>query len=935
MSLRARAAEIVNRPWIAYAVLGAGIATSVVAWNVSQREVNAQRVIEFEHLSRIVAQDVEAEVRRYTDVLEGFVAFFNASELVTRGEFKSYVESIRASQRFPGLQAISFAKAVDHGEKSAFEIAVKSDRSIHTRGYPDFAIHPLGTRPYYYPIQYTEPFEENAKSMGFDLATEKQRRLSVERARDTGQPTATGKIQLLQDERKAPAFAWRLPIYRSEMQLETQTQRRAAFFGVVNAVLIVDKLMDGLVDERLSDTLKLLIYDRGTESEEVAARLLYDSDAANGLSDRKSSRSQGQPRTPFVEIVSFNMGGRNWSLVFSAPSNATLGISNDFPMALLYGGLLTSVLLFALTRMLFSRSKEAFALAQEMTGRLSESEERYRVIAETVPVALVIVRRSDYGILSLNAQAAELFRIAENAVTKRVLTDYLHAANGSDKPLVNILGDGHGSGVEVRVQNGLNDPRWALLSAQCTAFQGEDVLLISLNDITQRKFAEEKIRFLAQHDELTGLASRNLLTEHIHYAISEARRERNQFGLMFLDLDRFKNINDTFGHHIGDELLKMVAHNLRRAVRESDTVSRMGGDEFVILFPHVKDGQDLANLAQKIIDAVSVDYMIEKHPIHTSVSIGISVYPADGDNADTLMSNADTAMYHAKSQGRNIYKFFTQELNEIVQERLILETQLRNALDANEFLLHFQPQFDTARGNVCGFEALIRWRRMGKETIPPGKFIPIAEDTGLVIDIGNWVLDRACRYVRHLRDKGYQDLRVAVNLSPQQLRRKELVQIVEKTLAKHEVDASWLEVEITETVLLQHEEETVATLTKLSEMGVQIALDDFGTGYSSLSYLKRFPIDCIKIDQSFVRDIDCDRDDRAIVLAIIAMAKNLDIRVVAEGVETKQQVHFLRESGCHELQGYLLATPMEAEEAMQFLKRSPATPTNRVLAVAK
>ncbi|TPW11525.1 MAG: hypothetical protein FD130_1963, partial [Halothiobacillaceae bacterium] len=414
----------------------------------------------------------------------------------------------------------------------------------------------------------------------------------------------------------------------------------------------------------------------------------------------------------------------------------------------------------------------------------------------------------------------------------------------------------------------------------------------------------QHIRHLATHDALTNLPNRTLLYDRITQAIAQAHRDGHYVAVIFIDLDKFKVINDSLGHDTGDLLLQAVATKLSVGLREVDTVARQGGDEFIIVLPNLKSAEDAAVTAEKLLAALSEPFMVKGYELHTGASIGISMYPTDGLDVETLMRSSDTAMYHAKESGRNNYQFFTAPMNAIAAERLSLETHLRHALERNEFVLHYQPIVSCQSGEVIGTEALLRWQQSQAEWVYPTKFIPIAEDIGLIGSLGEWVFMAASRQVRAWLDAGYPMPRVAINLSARQFRQSNLVQMIAHIIAVAEIEPQHIEIEITESLLMERTEEAIDKLKALSAMGIRVSIDDFGTGYSSLSYLKRFPIDKLKIDQSFVRELATDPDDAAIVVAIIAMAHSLDVKVVAEGVETAEQLAFLRQHGCDECQGY-------------------------------
>ena len=438
-------------------------------------------------------------------------------------------------------------------------------------------------------------------------------------------------------------------------------------------------------------------------------------------------------------------------------------------------------------------------------------------------------------------------------------------------------------------------------------------------DITERKESEARMQHIAQHDPLTGLPNRLALLTRLGQLLPEARRHSWRIGIMFIDLDRFKTINDTLGHQVGDQLLREVATRLSTVTRETDFVARLGGDEFVIVLPGIASPADAALVASKVVNSLSTPIMAEEHELHTSPSIGISLFPDDGGDSHDVLKNADTAMYHAKSAGRNNYQFFAPNMNQVALERMDIERKLRRAISNQEFALQFQPQFDTASGMPTGVEALLRWHHPVDGVIAPDRFIPIAEETGLIVEIGDWVLHTACREVKRWIDHGLAPLRIAINVSARQLRRRDFCEIVAGVLAESGLPPELLELEITESSVMENPEDATLILTRLGRMGINLAIDDFGTGYSSLAYLKLFPIDRLKIDRSFVRDIEQDLNDRAIAFGTIALAHSLGLKVIAEGVETDDQLELLRSNGCDEVQGYLFSKPLHGPAAFSFL----------------
>ncbi len=477
--------------------------------------------------------------------------------------------------------------------------------------------------------------------------------------------------------------------------------------------------------------------------------------------------------------------------------------------------------------------------------------------------------------------------------------------------------------------------------ADCDATGRPVLLLGTIQDVSERKQAEERIRTLAYYDSLTHLPNRQLYNEQLNFALSSARRHLNKVATVLFDLDHFKRINETLGHSLGDRLLVAVAERLRQCVRDYDAVSRaepssnksgttlarLGGDEFILAMADIDRAEDAAKAAQRLIQAMQAPFRLDEHEIVVTASIGISLYPDDGEDAETLLKNADSALYHAKDAGRNNYQFYNQSMNAKAFARLSLEGSLRRALEKQEFLLHYQPQVDARSGAIVGAEALIRWRHPDLGLVPPLDFIPLAEESGLIVPMGEWVLQTACAELRAWQDAGHGTLRMAVNLSGRQFRQQDLVKTVQCAIAAAGIDPQFLELEITESMLMQDAAETTRLLDNLKTLGVKLSVDDFGTGYSSLSYLKRFPLDALKIDRSFIRDIVSDPDDAAITTAILAMAGGLGLEVVAEGVETMEQLDFLRGRHCQMIQGYLFSKPLPSEQIRALLCEQTAGKT--------
>lgn len=454
------------------------------------------------------------------------------------------------------------------------------------------------------------------------------------------------------------------------------------------------------------------------------------------------------------------------------------------------------------------------------------------------------------------------------------------------------------------------------------------------HDVSVTRALSLRMSYLAQHDGLTDLPNRILLNDRLTQAIALAQRHRQRLAVLFLDVDRFKHVNDSLGHDVGDRLLQAAAQRLLACVRTSDTVSRQGGDEFVILLSEVRHAKDAAITAQKILAALRPPHCIDQHNLHLTVSIGISIYPDDGTDAETLMKHADFAMYHAKDRGRDNCQFFKPDMNARALKRQSLENSLRRALEREEFVLHYQPKVNLQTNTIVGVEALIRWHLPQRGLVPPAQFVPIAEECGLIVPIGRWVLLEACRQARAWQEAGLPPMGMAINISAVELRNKDFVAGVGAVLAETGLSPGDLELELTETFLMQDSHFTGTALHALKNLGVRLALDDFGTGFSSLSHLKRFPMDTLKIDQSFLRNLTTDPGDAGIVSAVISMGRSLGMRVVAEGVRTQEHLAFLQAHHCPEGQGYYFSPPVEAKEIIQLLARrdaDPRSPSGRLI----
>lgn len=559
-----------------------------------------------------------------------------------------------------------------------------------------------------------------------------------------------------------------------------------------------------------------------------------------------------------------------------------------------------------------------YAIARKRADEALEGAKGYAENLINSSLDMIISVDTDRKIVEFNRAAEQVFGYSKREVLGESI-DLLYADPSEGRKLhKNSVGGGFTGEVRNKKKNGEIFTSYVSATVMHdTAGRPVGVMGIS-RDITERKRAEEIILHQAYHDALTNLGNRRLFMDRLTQALPRVTWHNRHVAVLFLDLDHFKSINDALGHSVGDRLLQAVGDRLTGCVRQGDTVARLGGDEFAIVLADVARASDVQKVAQKVIDAFSQPYLLEGREFFTTTSIGISIYPNDAQDPESLVKNADVAMYRAKRHGRNNYQHYSPDMNAQALERLAIETSLRHALEREELFLEYQPQVDLGTERIIGFEVLLRWLHPDLGRMPPGAFIPLAEESGLIVPIGEWVLRTACAQCKGWQAAGLPPIQVAVNVSPRQLRHHNLLRVVDRTLKETGLDPHFLELELTES-FMQDAEEAIYLLSELQSLGVRISIDDFGTGYSSLNHLKRYPIHKLKVDQSFVRDIDHDPHDRAIVKAIIALAHSMNLKAVAEGVETEEQLAYLHSLQCDEAQGYFLGRPMPAADASRLL----------------
>ena len=887
-----------------------GLSLSLWAWNYAREAQQDAEQKRFAQNVNGINQAIAARFAAYQQVLRGGVGLFEASLHVTRDEWQRYVEQLQVDQHYPGLQGIGFAQKLELSQVAEHIAAVRAE------GFPNYTLNPTPASAELSAIIYLEPFDQrNQRAFGYDMYSNSVRREAMARARDSGQAALSGRVTLVQEldtDRQAGTLLY-LPVYRPNMPLNSIADRRKALHGWVYSPMRMGDLMHGILGSQLTG-LSLRIFDGDAANQDA---VLYAS--------HKPSASKAPQGPDFKAQSALSLAGREWSI--SVQGQLGYGAAQfSNPGWILLVGALLSLLLGLLVHSLRHAERRAAELADEMSQAFRSSEKRQRAVLENTADGILTI--DEQGIVrSFNKAAESMFGYYAHEVIGNnvaMLMPARYRAHHDDNVASMESSAAHrqlGVRREVvgRRRDGEEFPVW--LAVNKIPATGRPEYVGSVSDLTERKKILAELQHLAHHDALTNLPNRSLLTDRMQQAIHQAHRNSTKVALLMLDLDHFKRINDSLGHQIGDNLLRQVGKRLEESVREVDTVARMGGDEFVVFLPQVASRQAVSQVAAKVLSRLSEVMPIAGHEMIVTPSIGISVFPDDGDDGPALLKNADTAMYRAKASGRGNYKFFDKQMLKFNEHRLELESALRRALERKEFSLAYQPQIDIESGQLLGCEALLRWDHPQLGRVPPASFVPLAEEMGLIQTIGEWVLRTACFEVRKMQKLLNRPLVVAVNISPRQFFQSDIIAVIRSALKDSGLSPQSLEVEITEGVLLENSEATITLLNQIRAMGVAVAIDDFGTGYSSLSYLTRFPIDKLKIDQSFVRDITLDASDAAVTSAIIVMAHTLQLSVVAEGVETMEQLDFLNQRHCDVAQGFYFGRPVSREEFIASVDR--------------
>lgn len=859
------------------------------------------------------AEKVNQRMLDYDQMLRGLRGLFRASESVNREEFREYFKALNIFERYKGIQALGFVEHVPGDEKNQHVARIQQE------GFPNYQIWPETPRPSYAPVVYIEPFDTaNRRAFGFDISSEAARHTALEAARDSNSTIITRKISLVQHDihNESAALIIMLPIYKNGAPHDTVENRRASLVGWVDAVLRIEPLMDGVlgIDDPVID---IEIFDGPNTS---PASLLYDKDKF--LRHRRNMQL-------FQTTQQLKIAGRIWTLRTSSLPAFENRLDRSKPRQIALTGLIISLVLTAMTLFLV----RARVRSVEATRRLSEELHARIAAEESLKLAAMVYDNSSEGILVTDANNRI---IAINPAFTRMTGYEINDIEGKDPSFFKsgkhgnqfyeamwkeINQNGHWQGeVWDHDKNGVDHAKYLTIN---TIYNDDGSVyrrVALFLDIREKKETEEVIWRQANFDALTQLPNRSMFHHKLMLEIEQARRNNSIFALLFIDLDLFKEINDTLGHHVGDLLLIEAAQRISACVRKSDMVARLGGDEFTVILTDQHQDDGIGRVAEKILTSLAAPYKLKDEVVYITGSIGITLYPQDAGDPEGLLKNADQAMYVAKNMGRNQISYFTQALQESAQTRLRMINDLREAIAKQQFVVHYQPIVDLSNGEIHKAEALVRWQHPQKGLIPPNEFILLAEDTGLISNIGDWVFRESAREVKRLRERYHPHFQISVNKSPIQFRDSGQTLVAWFDYLKElQLPGESIAIEITEGLLLNAVSDVTDKLRLFRESGVQIAIDDFGTGYSSLSYLKRFDIDYLKIDQSFVRDIEFDPNDLALTRAIILMAHALNLKVIAEGVETATQLALLKKLGCDFAQGYFFAKPLTAEKFESLL----------------
>ena len=914
------------------------------------------RHLEYEKMDAEFRRLASGHLKAVVDGLDALVheletvnRLFLTVEDVSREQFHTFTAPML--RRSPFIKSLTFQRVLTAAQRPAYEAEMR-------KHFPNFSIRQLSDgmpepsigRDQYRVVDYVEPMAGNENAFGVDVAPSVIQAEPGQRARDSGLPASTDLFTLRTASNGGKlGLVILMPVYRRGASLDSVDQRRLALTGYTSAALRADAFVNNVLSRdgvQAREDFYLRVYASAKPEE---GTLVY----RQGNPITLSNASDWLPSwllydAPQDMSQTFELAGKSWYIEASAPPRVFTKKNAGSILVLILGSLLSwmgaTYLYFLSTR---SKRIEQLVDARTQQVRLATQMMKEDIVArkraeDALQLRERAIESSANAIIISSAKLPDYLVEYVNPAFERI-TGYT-ASEMIGRNLEMLHGDDHDQiGLE-EIRSALREKRSA--NAVFRSYRKDGTLfwnelyvapvkdssgrvshfVTALYDITEMKSYEAELEHQARHDTLTGLANRNVLSDRLSQAIVYGELYGHRVWVLFVDLDRFKFVNDTLGHNAGDLLLKEVAGRLKAFTREADTIARLGSDEFVLILPERLDEELSVGLIQGMMDAIARPLQIEGYDFFLSCSIGVAVYPNDGEDPESLLKHADIAMYRAKEMGNNNYQFYTAAMNERALERLRIEGDLRNAMERKELLLYYQPQVDLRTGRMVGMEALIRWKHPQLGMISPTRFIDLAEETGLIVQMGAWVMHTACEQNKAWQRMGLGYLRMSVNLSTRQFFQQNLVQQVAKVLEETGMAPHYLEIELTESLVMTDVELAVGILNDLKSIGVQLSIDDFGTGYSSLAYLKSFPIDALKIDQSFVRDITVDQDDAAIVASIISLAHNLRLQVIAEGVETQEQLSYLQRHRCDEMQGFYFSEPVSADDIEVILREGKVLP---------
>lgn len=872
---------------------------------------------------------IAALTSRITSSLDNLQAvnqlFMVSAEDITREQFREFTQPYLS--RAPYIQAFVFHRLVTREERKQYEASLR-------KVFPQFRITELkdgqlvqaAERDIYVVDEYIEPMKGNAMAFGYDSLSEPPQAAAFWRAADTGRPAATPLKPLLQGKKKGIIIL--MPVYRHGAALTDAASRRAAVIGDTEVVFIAENMVTKIFEETgvlVLPGIHINVYAAGGTEE---AKLVFrhggpphsDARAAGWFQQRLLGKARSVGHT-------FDLAGMPWHIVVSSAPPPIHTVHFGSFLILLIGTLLS----FGVGMRIYGLATQSQRIEILVRRRTAE----LRATATALQLRQRAIEASPNAIIIASAAPPDFPIEYVNPAFERI-TGYL-SSEIKGKPMCRLLGTSPDPQIISELEASLHTRQEGRAVFRQYRKDGSlywnDIYIAPVKDesqavhhyvcmqydVTETKRYEEELEFRANYDTLTGLANRNLLRDRLLQAISYASHYQHTVWVVFIDLDRFKFVNDSSGHGVGDQLLRTMATRLQSMISDVDTAARLGGDEFILVVPGDGDKRGIVDMIAHLLDEIAKPVQVQGKEFFITCSIGLAAYPNDGTDPDMLISHADIAMFRAKKLGGNNFKFFEMSMNEATLKRLQLEGDLRKALDHDEFELHYQPQVDLHTGKVVGVEALIRWRHPAFGFIDPGRFIGLAEETGLIIQIGKWTLLTACAQNKAWQDAGLGHFTVAVNLSALEFAQPDIVQTIAAVLEQTQLRPECLEVEMTESMVMDNVEGAIPKLKELKKLGIKLSVDDFGTGYSSLSYLTRFPIDMLKIDQSFVRNIPAQHNNATLVTSIISIAHNLNLRVIAEGVETPEQLEFLHANGCDEIQGHYCSRPLSANKLEQLL----------------